>query len=162
MQASHGSSNTLLQTGTVVSCSTTAMYWPALRQPPALCFPNLAPSLPPPHHPSSTHRTTKSKKNIITNLEILALREKDYPVDAGEHLEFKDRVQMIAWEPKGTRFVVVHGDTATPTVSFYQVRCRSRCWVCVGMRCVSHTWWCLPDTSLSGIAELLLHWCTSA
>jgi uncharacterized protein with WD repeat len=52
------------------------------------------------------------------------------PVDAGEHLEFKDidvntkeRIHLLSWEPRGTRFALVHGgETATPTVSFYQVR----------------------------------------
>jgi translation initiation factor 3 subunit B len=31
-------------------------------------------------------------------------------------------VLSFAWEPKGHRFAIVHGDTARPNVSFYSMK----------------------------------------
>jgi translation initiation factor 3 subunit B len=33
-----------------------------------------------------------------------------------------ERVVSFAWEPRGHRFAVVHGDGARPNVSFYSMR----------------------------------------
>ncbi|CAK4508824.1 unnamed protein product [Aphanomyces euteiches] len=62
-------------------------------------------------------RHSKSKKTFFTNFEIFRTHESLVPV---EMLEMKDMIRAFAWEPKGTRFAVVHGENATRTsVSFY-------------------------------------------
>jgi hypothetical protein len=33
-----------------------------------------------------------------------------------------EKVLSFAWEPKGHRFAIVHGDTARPNVSFYSMK----------------------------------------
>lgn len=75
-------------------------------------------------HPDGTYlsvqanRYTKSKKGQITNFEIFRVREKNVPV---ELLEYKEKVVQFAWEPKGTRFSVIHGDGPRPDVSFFDM-----------------------------------------
>lgn len=33
-----------------------------------------------------------------------------------------EKVMSFAWEPKGHRFAIVHGETARPNVSFYSMK----------------------------------------
>ncbi|KAF0689111.1 Aste57867_19383 [Aphanomyces stellatus] len=62
-------------------------------------------------------RHSKSKKTLFTNFEIFRTAEALVPV---EMLEMKEAIRAFAWEPKGTRFAVVHGENASRTnVSFY-------------------------------------------
>jgi translation initiation factor 3 subunit B len=63
-------------------------------------------------------RTSKSKKSAYTDFEIFRLREKDIPI---EHFEIKEGVSTLAFEPKGTKFAVIHGEGPKPSVSFYNV-----------------------------------------
>ncbi|GAA96226.1 uncharacterized protein L969DRAFT_100724 [Mixia osmundae IAM 14324] len=49
-------------------------------------------------------RHSKTKKTMFCNLEIFRLREKDFPVEVKE---IKDTVTAFAWEPKGSRFVMI-------------------------------------------------------
>ncbi|KAK7521924.1 eukaryotic translation initiation factor-like protein 3 subunit B [Phyllosticta citriasiana] len=68
---------------------------------------------------------TKSRKSMTTNLEIFRIREKGVPVEVIDSV--KDTVINFAWEPKGTRFVLittgeVPGNTAVApktAVSFF-------------------------------------------
>lgn len=50
-------------------------------------------------------RHSKSKKSLATNLEIFRVREKGVPVEVVDSL--KDTVINFAWEPNGSRFVVI-------------------------------------------------------
>lgn len=50
-------------------------------------------------------RHSKSKKSLATNLEIFRVKEKGVPVEVVDSL--KDTVINFAWEPKGSRFVLI-------------------------------------------------------
>ncbi|KAJ5824955.1 Translation initiation factor eIF-3b [Penicillium robsamsonii] len=50
-------------------------------------------------------RHSKSKKSLATNLEIFRVREKGVPVEVVDSL--KETVINFAWEPNGSRFVVI-------------------------------------------------------
>eukprot|EP00128_Syssomonas_multiformis_P000462 Colp12_sorted_trinity150504_noHs@15252 len=64
-------------------------------------------------------RFTKTKKTTFTNFELFRIREKQCPVDV---VELKDSIQAFAWEPKGARFAVIHGDPSSRIcVSFYKL-----------------------------------------
>ncbi|DBA01398.1 TPA: hypothetical protein N0F65_007295 [Lagenidium giganteum] len=76
-------------------------------------------------HPNGTFlcvkvtRHSKSKKTLFTNLELFRVREPLVPV---EMLEMKETVVAFAFEPKGTRFATVHGESQQrPSVSFYDM-----------------------------------------
>jgi translation initiation factor 3 subunit B len=62
-------------------------------------------------------RHTKTKKSTFVNFELFRVKEKDIPI---ELLEAKDQVHAFAWEPKGDKFAIIHGDNSNrPDVSFY-------------------------------------------
>lgn len=63
----------------------------------------------------------KATKVTSTNFEIFRLMEKDVPVEV---LEFKELISAFAWEPRGARFAVIHGDGFANkyNVSFYSVK----------------------------------------
>eukprot|EP00656_Telonema_subtile_P056575 TRINITY_DN9068_c0_g1_i2.p1 TRINITY_DN9068_c0_g1~~TRINITY_DN9068_c0_g1_i2.p1 ORF type:complete len:594 (-),score=178.67 TRINITY_DN9068_c0_g1_i2:122-1903(-) len=73
-------------------------------------------------HPSGEYlcvqvdRHSKSKKTIYTNFELFRVTKKDVPVEV---LEFKDQVHSFAWEPHGSRFVVLHGEPPRIDVTFF-------------------------------------------
>ncbi|KAJ5749920.1 Eukaryotic translation initiation factor 3 subunit B [Penicillium manginii] len=50
-------------------------------------------------------RHSKSKKSMATNLEIFRVKEKGVPVEVVDSL--KDTVINFAWEPNGSRFVLI-------------------------------------------------------
>lgn len=54
------------------------------------------------------------------NFEIFHMREKLIPVDS---VEIKEPIHAFAWEPVGSKFVIIHGEVPTVNVSFYGVRC---------------------------------------
>lgn len=57
-------------------------------------------------------RHSKSKKSMATNLEIFRVREKGVPVEVVDSL--KDTVINFAWEPNGSRFVLIsNGENPT-------------------------------------------------
>ncbi|CAL5865941.1 uncharacterized protein PFLUO_LOCUS148 [Penicillium psychrofluorescens] len=70
-------------------------------------------------------RHSKSKKSMATNLEIFRVKEKGVPVEVVDSL--KDTVINFAWEPNGSRFVLITtgeapaGSAAPPktSVSFF-------------------------------------------
>merc|ERR1711957_953287 len=71
-------------------------------------------------------RHTKSKKTLYNNLELFRLDEatKDVTNIPVEMLDVKDAIMAFAWEPKGSRFAMIHGESASATkvsVSFYNM-----------------------------------------
>ncbi|XP_030751724.1 eukaryotic translation initiation factor 3 subunit B [Sitophilus oryzae] len=72
-------------------------------------------------------RYSKSRKEknemkysgMYCNFEIFHMREKQVPVDS---VEIKEPIQAFAWEPVGTKFAMIHGETLSINVSFYEVK----------------------------------------
>ncbi|PRW39159.1 Eukaryotic translation initiation factor 3 subunit B [Chlorella sorokiniana] len=65
---------------------------------------------------------TKTKKSTTTNFELFSLREKDTPIDMLELPNKSEKIQQFAWEPRGSRFALLHGDGSRPTVSIYNMK----------------------------------------
>lgn len=64
-------------------------------------------------------RFSKTKKSTFINFELFRVKEKDIPT---ELLEIKDPVHAFAWEPKGDRFALIHGENQNrPDISFYSM-----------------------------------------
>jgi len=66
-------------------------------------------------------RHTKSKKTLYNNLELFRLRDPGIPV---EDLKMSDAVSNFDWEPNGSRFAIIHGETLKDVrlnVSFYDM-----------------------------------------
>lgn len=63
-------------------------------------------------------RVSKTGKTTYTNFELFRCAEKEIPVEV---LEFKDSIHGFAWEPKGNKFCVLHGDPPRLDVSFYSM-----------------------------------------
>jgi len=66
-------------------------------------------------------RHTKSKKTLYNNMELFRIQEPGIPV---EMLDIKDAVMAFAWEPKGSRFAMIHAENPSSTkvnVSFYDM-----------------------------------------
>jgi len=61
-------------------------------------------------------RVSKTGKTTYTNFELFRCADKEIPVEV---LEFSNAIHGFAWEPKGTRFCVLHGDPPRLDVSFY-------------------------------------------
>uniref|UniRef100_A0A8B9KAZ1 Eukaryotic translation initiation factor 3 subunit B n=1 Tax=Astyanax mexicanus TaxID=7994 RepID=A0A8B9KAZ1_ASTMX len=64
-------------------------------------------------------RTPKGTQGIVTNFEIFRMREKQVPVDV---VEMKEGIIAFAWEPNGSRFAVLHGESPRINASFYHVK----------------------------------------
>lgn len=65
---------------------------------------------------------TKTKKSTTTNFELFSLREKDCPIDMLELPNKSEKIQDFAWESKGSRFAILHGEGARPAVSIYNMK----------------------------------------
>ncbi|KAL3926109.1 MAG: hypothetical protein SGARI_005708 [Bacillariaceae sp.] len=66
-------------------------------------------------------RHTKSKKTLYNNIEIFRVKETGIPV---EMLDVKDAVMALVWEPRGSRFAMIHAENPSSTkvdVSFYDM-----------------------------------------
>eukprot|EP00534_Pseudo-nitzschia_fraudulenta_P009864 CAMPEP_0201168828 /NCGR_PEP_ID=MMETSP0851-20130426/77244_1 /ASSEMBLY_ACC=CAM_ASM_000631 /TAXON_ID=183588 /ORGANISM="Pseudo-nitzschia fraudulenta, Strain WWA7" /LENGTH=720 /DNA_ID=CAMNT_0047450397 /DNA_START=26 /DNA_END=2188 /DNA_ORIENTATION=+ len=66
-------------------------------------------------------RHTKSKKTLYNNIELFRLNETGIPV---EMLDIKDAVMSLTWEPRGSRFAMIHAENPSSTkvdVSFYDM-----------------------------------------
>src|SRR4051812_23472637 len=61
----------------------------------------------------------KAKKVQTTNFEIVCMREKNLPV---ESKEFSDTIVAFAWEPRGNKFGVIHGEAGRPSTAFFQLK----------------------------------------
>jgi translation initiation factor 3 subunit B len=66
-------------------------------------------------------RVSKTGKTTYTNFELFRCCDKEIPVQV---LEFKDSIHGFAWEPKGNRFCVLHGEPPRVDVSFYTMGSR--------------------------------------
>ncbi|CAF92736.1 unnamed protein product, partial [Tetraodon nigroviridis] len=64
-------------------------------------------------------RTPKGTQGVVTNFEIFRMREKQVPVDV---VEMKESIIAFAWEPNGSKFAVLHGESPRISVSFYHVK----------------------------------------
>uniref|UniRef100_A0ACD5UF08 Uncharacterized protein n=1 Tax=Avena sativa TaxID=4498 RepID=A0ACD5UF08_AVESA len=67
-------------------------------------------------------RYRKTKKGIYTGFELYRIKEKDIPVEVFELDNKNDNIIAFAWEPRGHRFAIIHGDGPEPDISFYSVR----------------------------------------
>ncbi|KAL3273021.1 hypothetical protein HHI36_014477 [Cryptolaemus montrouzieri] len=64
-------------------------------------------------------RNENKYSGMYCNFEIFHMREKEIPVDS---VESKEPIQAFAWEPVGSKFGVIHGESPNINVSFYEVR----------------------------------------
>lgn len=64
-------------------------------------------------------RHTKTKKSTYSGFELFRVKEPDCPMEVLELPDKNQKIIAFAWEPKGHRFAVIHGDGARPDVSFY-------------------------------------------
>ena len=55
---------------------------------------------------------------LYFNFEVFHMREKQIPVDS---VEIKENVEAFSWEPIGSKFAIIHGETQNMSVSFYSV-----------------------------------------
>jgi len=53
------------------------------------------------------------------NFEVFHMLEKQIPVDS---VEIKESVHAFAWEPVGSKFACIHGDSQSLNVSFYGIK----------------------------------------
>ncbi|XP_078439767.1 eukaryotic translation initiation factor 3 subunit B-like [Wolffia australiana] len=67
-------------------------------------------------------RYTKTKKSTYTGFELFRIKERDIPIEVLELENKNEKIVAFAWEPKGHRFAVIHGDGPRPDVSFYSMR----------------------------------------
>jgi translation initiation factor 3 subunit B len=65
---------------------------------------------------------TKTRKSTTTNLELFSLREKNVPVDMLELPNKAEKILTVAWEPKGHRFAILHGEVQRPSLSIYSMK----------------------------------------
>lgn len=66
-------------------------------------------------------RHTKSKKTLYNNIELFRMNDPGIPV---EMLDVKDAVMALSWEPRGSRFAMIHAENPSSTkvsVSFYDM-----------------------------------------
>ncbi|MCH85443.1 eukaryotic translation initiation factor 3 subunit B-like, partial [Trifolium medium] len=67
-------------------------------------------------------RYTKTKKSTYTGFELFRIKERDIPIEVLELENKNDKIIAFAWEPKGHRFAVIHGDMPKPDISIYSMR----------------------------------------
>uniref|UniRef100_A0A2P2K3U1 Eukaryotic translation initiation factor 3 subunit B n=1 Tax=Rhizophora mucronata TaxID=61149 RepID=A0A2P2K3U1_RHIMU len=67
-------------------------------------------------------RYTKTKKSTYTGFELFRIKERDIPIEVLELDNKNDKIIAFAWEPKGHRFAIIHGDGPRPDVSFYSMK----------------------------------------
>ncbi|GLJ53531.1 hypothetical protein SUGI_1142110 [Cryptomeria japonica] len=67
-------------------------------------------------------RYTRTKKTTYTGFELFRIKERDIPIEVLELENKNDRIVAFAWEPKGHRFAIIHGDGSKPDASFYSMR----------------------------------------
>ncbi|XP_033630442.1 eukaryotic translation initiation factor 3 subunit B-like [Asterias rubens] len=62
--------------------------------------------------------SNKNKKVSLWNFELFRMREKQIPVD---QVEVKETITAFAWEPTGSRFCCLHGESPRISASFYKI-----------------------------------------
>mmetsp|Transcript_36262 Transcript_36262/g.43780 ORF Transcript_36262/g.43780 Transcript_36262/m.43780 type:complete len:706 (-) Transcript_36262:230-2347(-) len=64
-------------------------------------------------------RYTKTKKSTYTGFELFRVKEKECPMEVLELENKSEKIVAFAWEPKGPRFAIIHGDGPRPDITFY-------------------------------------------
>ena len=99
-------------------------------------------------------RHTKSKKTLYNNVELFRLNETGVPV---EMLDMKDAVMALQFEPKGSRFAMIHAENpsaAKVTVSFYDMmKMEDAAPAVVGMKQPKKTRQKIPELNLVDALE---------
>lgn len=67
-------------------------------------------------------RFTKTRKSTYTSFELFSVKDKDIPMEVLEMPNKTDKVVDFAWEPKGNRFAILHGDGPRPSFSIYAMK----------------------------------------
>ncbi|KAI3862385.1 hypothetical protein MKW92_010092 [Papaver armeniacum] len=67
-------------------------------------------------------RYTKTRKSTYASFEIFRMKERDIPIEVLELENKSGNIIDFAWEPKGHRFAIIHGDARKVDVSFYSMR----------------------------------------
>lgn len=67
-------------------------------------------------------RHTKTKKSTYSGFELFRMKERDIPIEVLELENKNDKIIDFAWEPKGHRFAIIHGDGPRPDVSFFSMK----------------------------------------
>jgi len=107
-------------------------------------------------HPSGTYlcvkvdRTSKSKKSTFTDFLLLRMREKDIPI---EQIEVKETIVAFAWEPRGHKFAIIHGEMPRPNVSFYEMAKQVKMLKTLEKKAANHLFWS-PQGSFIVLAGL--------
>ncbi|RZC15215.1 Eukaryotic translation initiation factor 3 subunit B, partial [Glycine soja] len=57
-------------------------------------------------------------KITYTGFELFRIKERDIPIEVLELENKNDKIIAFAWEPKGHRFAVIHGDNPKPNVIY--------------------------------------------
>ena len=68
------------------------------------------------------HKILKENKDakyarMYNNFEVFHMLKRQIPVDS-----VKKSVQVFAWEPVGSKFAVIHGDSQSLNISFYGIK----------------------------------------
>ncbi|CAK0783331.1 hypothetical protein CVIRNUC_006530 [Coccomyxa viridis] len=64
-------------------------------------------------------RFTKTRKSTFTAFELFSVKERDIPMEVLELPNRNDKVVDFRWEPRGSRFAVLHGEGPKPALSVY-------------------------------------------
>jgi translation initiation factor 3 subunit B len=64
-------------------------------------------------------RFTKTKKTTYHGFELFRVAEKGCPMEVLELENKSEKIVAFAWEPKGHRFAIIHGDGPRPDITFY-------------------------------------------
>uniref|UniRef100_A0A7S0RNS6 Eukaryotic translation initiation factor 3 subunit B n=1 Tax=Pyramimonas obovata TaxID=1411642 RepID=A0A7S0RNS6_9CHLO len=67
-------------------------------------------------------RYTKTKKSTYTGFELFRVNEKECPMEVLELENKSEKIVAFAWEPKGHRFAIIHGDGPRPDITFYTMQ----------------------------------------
>eukprot|EP00884_Botryococcus_braunii_P018580 jgi/Botrbrau1/5405/Bobra.182_1s0009.1 len=67
-------------------------------------------------------RYTKTRKSTFTSFELFSVKERDIPMEVLELPSKADKVVDFQWEPKGSRFGVLHTEGPKPTFSLYAMK----------------------------------------
>lgn len=67
------------------------------------------------------HQRKTGKGNHYAFL-IFCIKERDIPVEVLTLKDGNDQIVDFAWEPKGHRFAVIHGDQTIPNITFYSIK----------------------------------------
>ncbi|KAI5655853.1 hypothetical protein M9H77_33040 [Catharanthus roseus] len=67
------------------------------------------------------HQKKTGKGNHYAFL-IFCIKERDIPVEVLTLEDDNDQIVDFAWEPKGHRFAVIHGDQTMPNITFYSIK----------------------------------------